>query len=202
MADFWTIIKLSRVVDPECLLYNSNWIVGPIAIAIDFYPYYLSMVLWSLTMFQYELFTALLSAALTIDFLLNLLFSAAQSPGMFAGCGSTHETPSFATQHIFVFTIVILSLINKWNLEISPFKILFIQLFHSLVVASRIYIGINTAEQLFLGALVGAIEGIIFQIIIHYVFFHKQKLLKTYIFRKLGIQDNLSKNSYIWFTKK
>ena len=201
MADFWTIMKLDRIASGDCPLYNSNGIIGPLAIAIDFYPYYITMAIWGITMFQYELFTLILSITLTLDFVANFLFSFATTYGYYPSCGSSHEMPSFATQHIFVFTIIIISLINKWELDISPFKLLFIQTFHFLVIASRIYIGINTIPQLFVGAFIGLAEGLIFQYTIDYIFTHKIWFLETRIFKFVGIKDEISKKSFLWVQK-
>lgn len=192
MASFWTVLKLDRVVADDCPLFVNNWFIGPIAVAVDFYPYYVTFVLWGLTLYQPELFTLLLSTTLSIDFLVNVALTYIfRIPPRNPDCGGPYEMPSFATQHIFVFTIIIILLIDLWDLHTSPWRLMMLQIFHTIVIAARVYIGINTITQLYAGALVGIIEAMIFQWIIQYIHTEKIWFLELWPVKKLGIQDTL-----------
>jgi hypothetical protein len=62
------------------------------------------------------------------------------------------------------------------------------------VILARVYIGINTAQQLIIGAFVGVIEGILFQCVIYFFIYpHFEKMINWRVATLIGLENNICK---------
>lgn len=183
MAGFFALDQLNCVAAdcPEFLW--ASWGSG-FMIALDYYPTYLTVVMYSLSLYQHDLYLFLVSLSLSFDTGINIaLLWIIQQPGPFPNCGSTYEMPSFATQHAAIFVCMMSSYAFLWRLSVPSKKIFLMYLFLFSVQLARVYIGSNTRIQLLVGSVVGVVEGLIYQAIIYFVIYPRRRsIMEAHLF--------------------
>jgi|SRR5688500_10263165 len=187
--------NLSRIVQPECVLYEHN-LIGPFFILIDYYPVLLSISLFSLGLYQKELYLVLVGLALKWDLLLNIFLRDVVIPTAtrFAGCGNESETFSFSFEHIVVFvTLMILYItLQRASSRMSIVKILLIYIFTVLVMVARVYVGINTVREMYAGAAVGMLNSFGIILVNSYIIRnHAKSIIKWRVVKFMGIKHTL-----------
>ncbi len=170
MSGFELLSRIECSVVGVCPLYESSTI-GPYLLLADYYPILLSMVLYGIGLFHFELYFFFLGLALNIDWLVNWGLRVAIGGGeRFPGCGgSGHEMPSYASQHITVLLTMLFLLFMVWHKQrVTAMKLLSLNLLIVVILGARVYIGTNTPVELLIGALVGVGEGVILHLAIFY----------------------------------
>lgn len=183
----------------DCPLYVSVPIIGPLFIAADYFPLIITIAMFSVTLYHYELYFFLISLILTFDWGLNVALQyIIRQPARFSGCGSKYEMPSFSTQHAMLFLTLIITFFALFRYRMAPSKIFLAMFLTVFVILARVYIGINTAQQLVIGAFVGVLEGVAFQCIIYfciYPYFNQIVTWKVAVL--IGLENNICKTEMI-----
>lgn len=170
--------RLNVVVEGMCPDFVEADFWSGLLVALDYYPTYLTVAMYTLSLYQHELYLLLVSLALTADTGINiaLQYIIKQAPA-YMGCGGPYEMPSFATEHAAVFVCMMSSFAFLWRLTVPSKKIFLLFLFLFSTQFARVYIGINTRTQLMVGSLVGVAEGLIFQAFIYFVVYPRRQWL-------------------------
>jgi membrane-associated phospholipid phosphatase len=160
--------RMEHGLTPFCPDYHSVFPWSVVIAVADLFPIFLTVAFFAVGLFQNELFLLLLGGALFFDLGLNtgLRYAVAQ-PGRYPLCGDTYEMPSFSSEQATVFAgILFLYLAHACaqpgRVRVPLLKILFLNAFFVAVVGARIYLGVNTPLQLFVGSLVGLAEACLF----------------------------------------
>jgi hypothetical protein len=200
MSGFWSVLRLGRIVS-ECPLYSDTTldpygIMGPLMVALDFYPHLLTLTLYAITLYHNELYFLLLSICLTLDTFVSVgLQYAIGLPSRFPGCGNQYEMPSFSSQHITLFITMVLTFSSVWRRSIAARRIVLINTGMAFTQIARVYIGINRSSELFFGCMVGLIESALFQCIIYFIIYPLfDAILNTRLARFMNLEDNLCRD--------
>jgi hypothetical protein len=185
--------KLNRLVQNECPIFPSGAWLSWVVVALDFYPYYLTFGMWAISFYKNELYLGFLSLALTFDiginmFLKNVVFKMHPT---FPGCGDIYEMPSFSVEQGMIFTGLLYGLIVLWSYDAPAHKIVQLHLVAIIPVYTKMYIGINTPEEIVAAVLVGCFSYQLWLILIHLFLW---PYFKTMIKWKVNIfkyEDNL-----------
>jgi len=188
LVDVW---KLNCVV-VDCPLYNPTPFFAPAFILIDFYPTYVAVALYVISFYCWELYFGYASLCLFIDwgvnYVLRWLISA---PQRFPGCGTSSGMPSFSSEQAILLNTLGLCFVLLWSHNTSAMKIGILNIITTVVIFARVYIGINTRQEIIVGAVVGFIEGIFFTLMFYYFRRFFAIFLEYSIVRRLGIIDNM-----------
>lgn len=186
--------RLECVTNGVCPLYDEGVWGAPITVALDFYPIFLTVGMYAISLYQYELYFALVSLGLTANWGINVFLQHVvfKQLGAFAGCGSTYQMPSFSSQHIVMFNALMACYMMGWGKRFAGKLILLMQLFTAAVLVSRIFIGINTRAQLLVGGLLGFGLGVGYHCILYYLIYPRfGKILEWQWAQWVGIVDTL-----------
>jgi hypothetical protein len=162
-------------------------------VALDFYPTYLSISFYAISLYQHEFYLFLLSLCLTADTGVNVALQyIIRQPGPFPGCGTQFEMPSFSTQHSSMLVCMLMSFMLIWRISVPSKKIFLLFLFLYGALVARIFCGINSRWQLLAGSLVGTVEGLLYQSIIYFLIYPRYKnILSWRLATFLDIKDHL-----------
>ena len=200
MSGFGDLKALECTLIDACKLYDPNLPGAHIAIAFDYYPIFLTIGMYAISLYKYELYFAMVSVLLTINWLISYIIQRAivGESYRFIDCGSPYQMPSFGSQHIIVFETLMILYMLTWGSKFYFKLIILLRLFTSGVLVSRIFLGINTVEQLLMGAVIGFFEGIIYHLLIYYVLFpYFSHILEWTLIQWLGLEDNLCRDDSI-----
>jgi hypothetical protein len=177
----------------DCPLFVGDTIWSGVFVIMDYYPTILTVLMYAFSLYYYELYTFLVGLVLSFDFLLNWgLRYAIATTSRYPGCGTEYEMPSFSSQHACVFLTMIFTFFSLWNKVVPPHRLILLNVVVLSVITARVFIGINTPLELFVGAVVGVAEGIVFQLIIYYMIYpHFTSILKWRFVRVIGLEDNI-----------
>ena len=192
MSDFSELEKLQCAVIGVCPLYIEGFF-GSVLYVLTFYPFIITMSLFAISLYINEFYLFAVSMILTFNSALNYLLRLAFGvPAIYPGCGPTYGMPSMATQHAILFESIFVSFILIYKPQKSMMLMLFIKLFTSAVMFAWVYIGINSILELTVGAVIGLVEGMIFQRFMYWINKnHLYRILDTPIFKWMTIEDNL-----------
>lgn len=179
-----------------CPLYRPSSFVGPFLVGLGYFPVLVSLGLYAIGLYCYELYLLALSLGLTFDFLLNWgLREAIGAAPRFAGCGADHGMPAYAAQQTVFFECVVLSAYTcvwRRGAPISTLKLGLLRAFCMLALFAHIYVGSSTVPELLAGAAIGLVEAIAFQFLLcRVVRRHAHRILRWRAVRWAGLQDNL-----------
>jgi hypothetical protein len=170
MSTLETIHRFQCMVEDSCPLYvTADSDFGPFMVLVDYYPIFLNASMIAVSVYHYELYFFLLSLVLAFDWFLNwLLHIAIGSGSRFPGCGGANEMPSFSSQHAVCLGVMIFTFFMLWcETHVRVHRLIMINFGIFIAVLARVYIGINTPQELMVGALIGATEGVIIQWILY-----------------------------------
>jgi hypothetical protein len=193
MSTLSHLFALEDCVITACPLYEAT-AIGPVFIAIDFYPLILGIGLVAISLYRNELYLMLLGLALSLQILLNNLISGTfvKSLARFPDCGDKYEMPSLASSHATFFVVVLLTTIFLYRPATSFLRIVLLNIFILVVIISRIYIGSNTELELLIGAVVGLVEGIVFQAFMYrFIYPRMGRILAFAPLRYLGFRASI-----------
>lgn len=195
MSGFLDILHIQDCVVANCPLFIKTD-VSPIFILGDFYPLVLTVGMYAISLFRFEFYLFLVSSALAVNLFVNYLISKViiQDSNRFLNCGSLHQMPSLSSDHAMFFTIVMITFVVMWRYPfVSSVRIVLLNVFFFFVLSSRIYFGINTSLELFVGALSGFIQAVLFQVFVYrWIFPAYRYCYKRYKWvRRLGITNEL-----------
>lgn len=194
MSGVTDLDRLECVTFGVCPLYDASIWGAAVTVAFDFYPIFLTVGIYAISLYQYELYLALVSFGLTFNWGLSVFLQRAvfMQPGAFPGCGSPFQMPSFSSQLIVMFTTMMSCYMVCWGKRYPGKLVLIMQLFTGIVLISRIFIGINTRPQLLAGALIGFILGYIYHLFIMRILHpYFGDLLRWRWIQMLGIVDTM-----------
>ena len=195
MSGIGDLFRINRVVQPECPLYEEVPLSYFLVLG-DFYPIILSFgtFIWNFVK-KREAFAFAFSTVLVLDWLLNLALQAIwnqSGPFYQCGCGHHWEMPSFASQHITVFVLIVFVFAGVWGGGLSLGAIAMLSSLQFLVLFARIYIGISTSEQLLMGLLVAMAEGIVVIVLMRFLVLpYFLRLYMSALAKRLGVVDTL-----------
>jgi len=189
------VYKFGCVVVPICPLFVDGFFLTYYFILVDYYPTILSIAMYAISIYHYELYFFLFGLCLSLDWGINtgLQYAFGQTP-RFPGCGNTYEFPSFSSQHIVLFVTLILCFFSWWKRIISPLHLFLLQLFSAIVLVARIYIGINTISQLISGAAFGLLEGVLLNYALYFILKNYSSRIEDWrIFALSGLKNTIIK---------
>lgn len=187
----------------ECPNYDKSLPGAPFFVMLDFYPIALTVGLAAISIIRQELYLFLLSLCLTANWLINLFFQSVVflQPGLFPGCGSLYQMPSFSAQQAILFETMIALYMVCWTKKIFWINTLLLHFFSSMVIWARIFIGINSIPQLLVGAIFGLVLGILFHCIIYFLIVpYFKTILKWRIFKWRGFCDTLCQKKKVYIS--
>jgi hypothetical protein len=151
---------LSKIPQPGCIYYRDN-IIGPLFVLLDYYPVLMSVAIFVMSLYRTELLFRVFSMLMLLDVLINWLFREAiiRLPSRLAGCGNLYEMPSFATQHLVFVTFVLHYILLKRKKNADKRTLILLHLMTFFGTVARVYIGINTSAELYVGTAFGLVEG-------------------------------------------
>ncbi len=194
MSGFELLNRIECSVTGVCPLYEPS-LLGPYLLLTDYYPIILSIVLYSIGVFHFELYFFFLGLALNVDWLVNLGLRAAFGAGeRFPGCsGSANQTPSYASQHITVLLTMLFLMFMVWHKrKVTIMKLLSLNLLFVIILGARVYIGSNTPAELIIGSVVGVIEGVILHLVIlHFVYPYFGDILEWRLCKLFSTENTL-----------
>lgn len=194
MSSPYEILKIQCAIIDVCPLYIEGY-VGALLYFLSFYPIFLTWGLFFFSFHTNEFYLFMISIYLEFDQLFSdMLKCVIDIPALYPGCGSIHGMPAFSTQH----AVLIDTLLITYILIYKPYKpgilIFFGKLSILIALFSCIYIGANDRLELFVGAMIGFAEGIIFQIFTYwFIKNYINRVLNSWLFKKLSIEDNMCK---------
>lgn len=194
MSGITDLDKLECVTFGVCPLYDASIWGASVTVALDFYPIFLTVGLYAVALYQYELYLALVSFGLTFNWGLSVFLQRAifMQPGHSPDCGSPFQMPSFSSQLIVMFTTMMSCYMVVWGKRYPGKLVLIMQLFNACVLISRIFIGINTRAQLLAGALVGFVVGYIYHLFIMRILYpYFGRILTMEWIKFLGVVDTM-----------
>lgn len=186
---------LSKIPLPECQYYEDT-VVGPLFVLVDYYPVLMSATSFIIMLYRAELMFKLLTLCMTFDVFSNWILRELiiKMPSRFDGCGNRYEMPSFASQHLAFITFILhyIMLRRRGTVNTNLLIMIHLMLFGGLL--ARVYIGINTNFELFIGTITGIVQGIITTPLIEWIIGNREKILKWcrdtgYVF--LFIEDTI-----------
>jgi membrane-associated phospholipid phosphatase len=198
MSGFFDLSSIECAVIDTCKLYNPNLFGAHIAVALDFYPVFLTISMYVLSLYRYELYFALISVSLTLNWIINTIIQRfiIGEAVRFPDCGSPFQMPSFSSQHIVLFETMMFLYMLTWCSKVKIKLLILIRLFTFAVLVSRIYIGINTIPQLLVGGAIGFSLAILYHLIILYIIFpYFSNILNWTLIRWMGLEDNMCRRS-------
>ncbi len=172
MSTFGSIHRFGCIVAGYCPLFvetEGAWLES-FLVLVDFFPIFLTIALFSISFYHYEVYMWLLSFGITFDWLVNyVLRLSLRYRSRFDGCGTEFENPSFSSQHIVCLTTMILTFFLIWSHNtIRIHRVAMFGVLMYLVLVARVYIGVNTPIELLNGGIVGLATAIFNQFIIFY----------------------------------
>lgn len=194
MSGITDLDRLECVTFGVCPLYDASVWGAPVTVALDFYPIFLTVGIYAISLYQYELYLALVSFGLTFNWGFSVFLQRAvfRQAGRFPDCGSPFQMPSFSTQLVVMFNTMMACYMVIWGKRYPGKLVLLMQLFTACVLIARIFIGINTREQLLAGALVGFIMGYMYHLfILRIVYPYFGNMLRWRWIRFLGMVDTM-----------
>jgi hypothetical protein len=202
MAAFLGLDKLECMVLGKCLEYDPDFFAAPGALAIDFfYPWAFASCLFAASLQKTELYVKLFGVFTSVSFLVNsiLRYFIFSQPGLFPGCGSAHEFPSSVAQNIAVTQTLATCYMFRWGLPKTKHRPSQLNRYinvmcaaGAVVIACRIYIGINSRSQLLGGFAFGLFEGIFYHCIIAFLIHpHFSWILSVRLFKFLDLSDSM-----------
>ncbi len=194
MSSYGDLFRVEDCVVATCPLYEKTFF-SPLLFVGDFYPLALNIGMYAISLFRFEFYLFIVSLSLSANMLFNFLLSKViiESPNRFLDCGSLHQMPSLASDHIVFFTTVMVTFVVIWrHSSISAIRILMLQVLLLFVLVSRVYIGINWSYELIWGALLGFAEALLFQIVFYYWIYPSLNPF-LYLTKWLGLSNGLLK---------
>lgn len=195
MSGLSDLFKLDCIVS-DCLTYDKELPGAAFFVVLDFYPLVLTVGLFAISILRQEIYLFLLSLGLSFNWLICFFFQQVvfKQNGAFPNCGSPLQMPSFASQQIVFFQTMVAFYAICWTKKIYWTNTILLHFFSSLVVWARIFIGINTVQQLLVGAIFGLVLGTFYHCVLFYLIYpHFKTILKWKIMKWRGFEDSLCK---------
>lgn len=171
MADTLTEFGvLGHIFDTVCVNYNGEFVEG-FFIAINFWPLFVGCILLGIVIEHTEVFYSAFSWAFFAQTLINwgIRIGVNQS-GPEAVCSVSKQLPTLSTD-LMTFSTLFLMIMSGFCFDFSIrwYKLLMITIFGPVVIYARVYLKLNTPQQLLWGVLSGFIGFVCWSILIYYV---------------------------------
>lgn len=195
------VFSLSNIecASEDCPLYISIYILSPLFIAADYFPLVITLAMFAITLYHYEIYFLMISIVLTLDWGINVALQyIIKQVARYPNCGGKYEMPSFSTQHAILFMTLVITFFALWRERMSISKIFLANFLVTFVIVARVFLGINTVLQLVIGAVVGLVEGLIAQLIIFYCIYpYFDKIITWKVAVLIGLENNVCKRKML-----
>lgn len=177
--------------------FGMSWLISMFV----FFPYYITIGLIAVSLYQREKFLKLVGAFLTVDMLLNtaVYYMAADLSGE-SPCGDRDRgiVPSSAAEQSTVFAVMMIGLFSIWKRDcVSPFKVSLLAGAMVLPTFSRLLVGVSTPGQTIFGTLLGFFEGETMLFLTQYVIWPKYSKKSWVVFRyRLKLKQTMCEDVY------
>lgn len=156
MSDLSNLCTGLHAIHGTTHIHNSAGWVQCYFVMVDYYPVYVYFMVWAIFLATGSIFFYFLGTGMTIDKLLNLTLRYVFHQ---KGFNKTYQMPAMSSQLSVYMLTMMLFFIVVYRVRATPYRILLATTFLTSVVYARSYLNINTPMQLFVGALVGALDA-------------------------------------------
>lgn len=137
---------------------------------LDFYPLYLTFIIWTASFVTGSVWVFSLSFGITIDQLINLgLRKAIHQDGL---QHIADQMPARSSQLAVYFICMLIYFSLIYNVRPSTYNISYVAFAEVLVVYARLYLEFNTTSQIVVGGVVGIIDASVQSLLI-YIFIYR-----------------------------
>jgi hypothetical protein len=161
---------------------------------VDLWPIGVSLAMFTASAVTNSLYLWILWGATILDYALNLGLRYAFRDPSPNGALAHHawEMPASSSQAMLCLGTMVVLFLLIYNVQQYTLYMIMLYILGSTALFSRLYRGINSPEQLMVGALVGCLEGIVYTIIWHMIGYpYTSKILRMWPLRAYGINDSL-----------
>lgn len=161
---------------------------------VDLWPMAVSLAMFSASAVTNSLYLWVLWGATILDYALNLGLRYAWRDPSPNGALAHHawEMPASSSQAMLCIATMVVLFILLYNVQQYTLYMLMLYVLGSAALFSRLYRGINSAEQLIVGALIGCAEGMMYTAIWHYLGYpYVWRILQWWPVRMYGVNDSL-----------
>lgn len=175
MSFYFDLTSIGKVYEAECINYHDSWLSGFFAV-YDYWPLFLSFAFIGLTLEHREIFFCLVLKGTFINGLLNWGFrEAIGQAGPEPSCSSSTQNPAYASDGLtFLFIILLCSSGLIYDVPIRWFKLSILWVGGPLALYTRVWLRFNTGLQLLAGCGFGLIEGVLYCLLLYYVFTYER----------------------------
>lgn len=167
MSSLWTFGNLDRIFASLCPAFEVNS-VSWFFVAVDFWPFFLSVGLFAVSLYSNEVYFVIVDFFLYVDMGLNYFLQyTIRHPPPTPGCGQKYEMPSYASEQAMVFAVMMIGLSLFWKPHPQPSALILLCMSVFVPCFSRIYIGEASVVQIIAGSMLGTLEGCVYLYITH-----------------------------------
>ena len=198
MATFVDLKNLESTLAAQCPLFEVN-LISTFFMLTDYFPTVITLVMLGISLYETDLYLFITSIAVTLDIVANsLLRLIVGASNRFPGCGALHQMPSLSSDLGVFLVTVFLTFCFLWKPRTSELRIVLLNVGLLLVLVSRVYIGINTTLELFVGSLTGFFWALVFQAFVYFVLVPwLDYIVQTQIAINLSLRNILLKDAKV-----
>jgi hypothetical protein len=164
---------VSRLYSNVCLNYKNDMLTG-FFIMMDWWPWMIGFMFVGLLIEHAEVFYAMFAIALVADFYINWALRLGisgyitTSPEIY--CTTQQQMPAYATDGIafITLTLMILSSVG-FNFGLRWYKIILISILGPIAIYTRVWLHLNTPQQLMAGLASGTVNFVVWSTAIYLV---------------------------------
>lgn len=167
LTSFGALAKLYNAI---CINYNGGFVEG-FFIIMDFWPLFVGSILLGIVIEHTEIFYSAFSWAFFAQTLINWgIRVGIGQKGPEAVCSVSFQNPALSTD-LLTFSTLFLMILSGFCFDFSIrwYKMLMITIFGPVVIYARIYLKLNTPQQLLWGTLSGFIAFVCWSVVVYYV---------------------------------
>lgn len=152
-----------------CPDFHDN-VFGQLMVLTRFSSIVLTYLSFAIGLWYKEIYLLFLGFGLTLDSLLNWgLMQAFEEPPPYLGCGHGWGMPSFFSQHAFFLWMMLMTFGFFWKARLTLWHVLLVTGFAFASSLGQVYLHFNTPEQVIVGAMIGMVWGMIYQVILYFL---------------------------------
>jgi len=175
---------LAHIFDLSCINYTGGYIEG-FFIMINFWPLFVALILMGIVIEHTEIFYSAFAWAFWGQWLINWgIRIAINSPGPEAVCSPSVQLPTLSTD-LMTFSTLFLMIMSgfAFDFPIRWYKLLMITILGPVVLYARVYLKLNTPQQMLWGVLSGFIGAMCWSALIYFVLrrYKTSILYKTFL---------------------
>ncbi len=171
MSFYFDLTSIGKLYESDCENFADGWISGFFAV-YDYWPLFLSFGLFGLTLEHREVFFCIVLKGMLLNGLLNWGFrEAINQEGPEPMCSSSAQMPAYASDGLtFLIIVLMISSGMIYGVPIRWFKLSMLWIGGPIALYTRTWLRFNTGPQMLAGCAFGLVEGLIYCLILRYVF--------------------------------